>query len=175
MSVPLSQRFRQMGWALTAPFTPLDHGLIEQTLGAAALVALFERMRPSERLHGLRVMQTLKAAGYDHPDLMVAALLHDVGKSRYGLNLLDRVIIVILRRLWPAWAKKAAQGSPNGWRRALVISEQHPIWSAEDLKEAGASPLAVRLARCHANPVAQPPQNEEDRLLAALQWADDLN
>ncbi len=37
--------------------------------------------------------------GENQPDLLVAALLHDVGKLRYRLNPLERAMVVMVMRL----------------------------------------------------------------------------
>jgi predicted HD phosphohydrolase len=44
---------------------------------------LFGRFSASEQQHSYRVYETLKQAGQENPDLLAAALLHDVGKTRF--------------------------------------------------------------------------------------------
>lgn len=174
------ERFRRrMGQglrALTAFSRPIDYAVVESIL-TPELTTLFKRMRRSEQEHSIRVMRTLRSQGHTQPDLLVAALLHDVGKSRCPYTLFDRVLIVLVGRLitWNLiwyWGKK---GNPRGWRRPFVVAVQHPIWSAEDMAQAGATPLAVTLARHHQDKLGHPPQSEEERLLVLLQEADNLN
>jgi hypothetical protein len=45
------------------------------------LFALFTTMQPGEQVHSLHVLRQLLSQGEEHPDLLVAALLHDVGKG----------------------------------------------------------------------------------------------
>ncbi len=59
------------------------------------LFELFCRLTPSEQYHAYRVRQTLAAGGHTDPDLLTAALLHDVGKSKMPLAIWERVLIVV--------------------------------------------------------------------------------
>lgn len=160
--------------ALIAFATPVDDEAARAVLVTPALIALFKRMRRSEQLHSLRVMQRLQAQGIDHPDLLTAALLHDSGKSRYRLGLVGRTLAVLARALLPDQYAQWGHGSPRGWRRPFAIAVQHPDWSAEDMAAAGASPLAVTLARRHQTNLPEV-RSEEDRLLALLQASDDAH
>ena len=170
----------RIGQGLRAMFAfalPVDDAVVREVL-TPDLYRLFQRMTRSEQIHSIRVMKTLRAHGYDQPDLLTAALLHDVGKSRYGMTLPERVIASLIHKASHStykYYRDATHLKPSGWRRALVIAAQHPSWSAEDMESAGASQVAVSLARRHADRIEGTPQTEEDRLLAALQAADDLH
>jgi len=160
--------------ALVASVGPLDDSAAVETL-SPELLTLFKRMRRSEQAHSLRVLQTLKTQGHDDPDLLTAALLHDCGKSRYWFGFISRVLVVLVKKTLPDAYARWAAGEPRGWRRAFVIAEQHPAWSADDMAAAGASPLAVTLARRHQETLLTDPQSDVDRLLALLQQVDDAN
>ena len=54
--------------------------------------SFFRRMRRSEQQHSINVLRMLQARGYSDSALMVAALLHDVGKTRAAYHLWDRVL-----------------------------------------------------------------------------------
>ena len=158
---------------------------------------LFGRMSPNDQRHALAVAHTLQRAGYDQPALLQAALLHDVAKSM-GQPILHRVLIVLLKAFWPAGLQRlsepvstlpgtgqqmASEGSSfilhpsafTNWRRPFVIHAQHPAIGAAWTEEAGCEPLAVRLIARHQETLKGEPAGEEEKLLAALQWADDLN
>ena len=169
------QRIRHRLWqgfrALTAFARPVDYAAVAEVL-SPELLTLFKRMRRSEQIHCLHVMHYLRERGHQHPDLLIAALLHDVGKSRYPLTLAGRTMAVLIRKFLPKQYERWAQSKPQGWRRPFVIAVQHPIWSAEDMAAAGASPLAVALARRHQTIPDSPPRDEEDRLLLLLREAD---
>jgi hypothetical protein len=132
-------------------------------------------MRRSEQQHSLNVLRTLRERGYDHPSLMVAALLHDVGKSRASFHLWDRVIVVLAKAIVPDYVRRWGQAEPAGWRRPFAVSIQHPKWSAELAEKAGADPLAVELISTHADRMDREPDTLAEKLLAALQAADDAN
>ena len=137
---------------------------------------LFTRLQPSEQIHALRVLQTVQGAGESDPDLLTAALLHDIGKARAPLRLWERVLIVLGKALFPGRAKTWGTGALDGWTRPFVIAEQHPAWGGDMAAEVGASPLAVSLIRRHqsASP-SQAASPHENHLLKILQDADHQN
>ncbi|MCI0521173.1 MAG: HD domain-containing protein, partial [Chloroflexi bacterium] len=128
---------------------------------------LFMSMQPGEQAHSLSVMKTLLLEGEPQPDLMAAALLHDVGKTLHPLHTWERIIIVLFRAAAPSQARRWGQGGAHGWRRAFAVAEQHPAWGAELALAAGASAQTADLIRRHQE--ACPPQ---DGLLRRLQRAD---
>jgi len=170
----ISNRLKQGIRALTAFARPVDMELAAQTL-SPTMLALFRRMRRSEQLHSLNVLRTLRGWGYTEPELMVAALLHDVGKSRFPFHLWDRTLVVLVRAAMPDRAKAWGEGEPKGWRRPFVVSYQHPGWSAEMVRAAGGNPAAVTLIAQHQIHLDHPPQTQSERLLSALQQADNRN
>ncbi len=169
------RRFKQGVLALFAFAVRVDYPAVKEVLREPRLMALFMRMRRSEQLHAIRVMRHLQKEGYTHPDLLIAALLHDAGKSRYPMHLLERVLVVLGQRLIPRRSQRWGAGSARGWRRPFVIAEQHADWSAEDMLAAGASPMSVALACCHQEDLDGEPTCEEERLLHLLKHADEVN
>lgn len=167
-------RIRQGLWRLWGIFKPVDEQAAAAVL-TPELLALFRRMPKGDRLHSLRVMERLRAQGHDQPDLLVAALLHDSGKSRCRFTLFDRTLAVLAKVFLPGLYARHADAEPRGLWRAIPIAEQHPRWSAEDMAAAGAGPLAVTLARRHQERPPGEPVTEEDRLLVLLQAVDDLS
>ena len=139
------------------------------------LMGLFEHMRRSEQQHSLKVLRALRAAGHTHPDLMAAALLHDVGKSRAPYHLWDRVLVVLASRLLPGFVDRWGRGAPIGWRRPFAVAAQHPTWGAEMVRAAGGSPNLVELIARHQDRLDGPPATEIERLLVALKWTDGMN
>jgi len=139
---------------------------------------LFAAMPRPDQRHGLEVLRMLRAAGQDHPALMQAALLHDCAKSD-GVQLWHRVAVVLLKAFWPGllarWTVEPAPPRGN-WRYPFWVHANHPRRGAELAAAAGCDPLAVELIRRHQEPPG--PSSDRplaDRLLAALQAADDDN
>jgi hypothetical protein len=129
-------------------------------------------MQLSEQTHAYRVFQHLKVAGHTESDLLVAALLHDVGKTLYPLSVFDRVAIVLGKRLSPRAALRWGEGKPRGLRRPFVVTENHAAWGADLVAQAGASSRTVELIRCHQDSPASGTGSHTEPLLAALQSAD---
>ncbi len=174
-SMPVVYRLQQGVRALLAFSQPVDAALAERYL-SPPLLALFWQMDRGEQLHSLAVLQDVLAQDETPNDLAVAALLHDVGKSRYPINVWQKTLAVMVRALVPDAYTRWSKGSPlNLWQRPFVVYEQHPLWSAELLRAAGASEAASWLAAHHADMVMTgltPPQLE---WLKRLQQADDQN
>jgi hypothetical protein len=165
-------RTRQGLRAMTAFLRPVDYQIVAEVL-TPELLALFKRMRASEQHHCIRVMTTLQEWGCTNPDLLTAALLHDVGKARYPLTLFGRSAAVVVNYFVPRLAERWENGEPRGLRRPLVIAYCHPEWSAQDMAAAGASQRAANLARRHQSENHRNSADaEEDRLLELLQAAD---
>jgi hypothetical protein len=162
--------------------TTEDEALFTAILKTPTQQQLFARMSPNDQRHAIAVVCTLQAAGYHQTALMQAALLHDVGKSM-GQPLIHRVLIVLLKAFWPAalrWLSGESTIHPSihkvsWWRRPFVIHAQHPAIGATWAEEATCEPLAVRLIARHQEILDGEPVSEEEKLLAALQWADNLN
>ncbi len=168
------KRLEQGIRALTAWSRPVDMALVEAVLSPTEL-ALFHRLRRSEQLHSLNVLRAVQAAGEHDPDLLVAALLHDVGKTIAPFTLPERVIVVLVKRFAPARFARWGQAAPQGWRRPFAISLRHPEWSAQMLSGAGSTARAVELARRHQEVLPASPRSEIERLLLILQEADEAN
>jgi hypothetical protein len=157
------------------PLTPDERAEAASALGLRALAALFAQHSPAEQAHALRVLRTVRAGSHPYmtqPELLQAALLHDIGKTRAPLNAVERSLAVLGRRLLPRHAARWGQGQPRGWRKAFAVAAQHPAWGADLCARAGAPPLTIALVCRHQDTVGQP-YSLEDELLRVLQAADD--
>ncbi len=163
-------RVGQFFTALTAPLTRIVLGEAGQFLSPAQR-ALFERMAAPDRRHALTVFRALRERGVQEEDLLVAALLHDVGKAESPPSIWVRVAMVLLERFAPHWLARISAGEPRGWRRPFVIYWRHAEIGAELAARAGCSPRTVDLIRRHHTPVP-PPRGEVDPLLVMLQEVD---
>jgi hypothetical protein len=113
------------------------------------MMTLWLSMQSSEQAHSLAIYHQLLDQGETNQDLLIAALLHDVGKTWYPLRAWERAAIVIGKALLPVQARRWGQGQPKSWRRPFVVAEQHPAWGAEMAAKAGASSFSVSLIRRH--------------------------
>lgn len=135
---------------------------------------LFESFSPADQWHSYRVFRTLRTTGYNQPDLLVAALLHDIGKTRCPLSAWDRTVIVVGQALAPQRARAWGSGSLESWRRPFVVRARHPEWGAKMAEAAGSRPAVVELIRRHQETIPEPVV-EADILLFRLHQADDLH
>jgi hypothetical protein len=170
-------RFKQFFGALTARIDAQDQQLLARWLPSPQR-HLFFLMTPGDQRHSLNVHKTLHQAGYRHPDLLRAALLHDVGKSAGRVWLWQRTLIVLLKRWWPGLLDRLARGpcvaAAPWWRRGFVVNRLHAELGARWAAEADCSAGTVALIRQHQQTILET-NSEQDELLAALQWADGVN
>lgn len=144
-------RIRQFRLALTAAPSAEDLELADMYL-SPPLMALFMQMAKSEQAHSCTILRQLLEDGGDLNDLFVAALLHDVGKSRYPLSLWERVAVVLGKTFAHNFTGKWSQGEPRGWKRPFIVASNHAEWGAEMAQAAGASPLSAKIIKRHQEP-----------------------
>lgn len=141
----------------------------------AAQYELFLSMPVDEQAHALKVFQRLRTVGETHPDLLRAALLHDVGKSRFPMRSWERALVVLGKAILPEQVIKWSQTLAEGWRRPFVVAEMHPAWGAELARSAGASDLEIALIRRHQDTLPGEDGSQEDELIRRLQDADNAS
>jgi putative nucleotidyltransferase with HDIG domain len=172
--VRILYRSRQFWLALTARPTPEELSLAEGLLGES-LMMLFTRMQPGEQSHSITICQKLIAQGVTQTDLLTAALLHDVGKSRHPLTTWERVVVVLGKAFFPGRVHAWGKGQPRGWKKAFVVAEQHPAWGAQMAAQAGASSRTVAVIRYHQENVTHENLGDEqvERWLIQLKNLDE--
>ena len=112
--------------------------------------ALFDSMHRADQRHGLDVVAHLRASGYQDPELLLAALLHDGSKGR-STRLPHRV----------AWSlgERYGEGVHDllahlpGFRAAFVRLRDHADDSARLAQQAGCSERTAELIRHQSAPV----------------------
>lgn len=95
-------RFKQFIWAITAHFKSVDKDITKQYLNRNEQL-LFDQLKVEDKHHCIRVCNAALNKSYDsnlnRRRLAKIALLHDVGKSNKGLNVIDKSILVILDKM----------------------------------------------------------------------------
>jgi len=151
-------RVRQFLAAVRAKVSDDEIATLEQHLDPSQR-DLFREMSPIDQRHCLDVFNNLLQQGHSDPDLLRAALLHDVGKR--GMHLWHRVTGVLLGAFWPTLLEKLAVNRPQSWLYGLYIYRYHADLSAELAERSGCSPSIVELIRRHHTPS----ENEQAKTL----------
>jgi putative nucleotidyltransferase with HDIG domain len=172
----VTYRARQF-WSALAARPAADDLKMAGAILSPGEMRLFNWMKPAEQAHSLVVMKKLQAEaerafGPAANQLLAAALLHDVGKTRYPLSIWERVEIVLVNKFFPQKVEIWGQSNPEGWMRPFVIAMQHPEWGAEMAAATGSSTGVVELIRRHQNLSSQSAVTIEDQMLQLLQQAD---
>jgi len=162
--------------ALGAFTQPIDDALAPRYLTPEQMT-LFKRMTRSEQLHSLRVLRDVLSQDAQTPDdLAVACLLHDVGKSRYTLNILQRSLPVILKKFAPKLEEHlSTKETLQGWRAPFEVRRHHPKWGAAMLCKTLCQKRAVWLVARHADDLDRWRDHPHYPLLERLKHADDRN
>ena len=150
----------------------------EREVGEAlseAEMNLFCRQTNSAQQHSYRVWQSLKNAGQNDPDLLAAALLHDIGMVEIKTQWWDRSLVVLAQAFLPKQSASWSIGENRGWRWPFVVRANHPEWGAEAAAACGSSELTVELIRRHQDPIETELKGGQKEILALLQWADNKN
>ncbi len=165
-------RARQFWNATLRPEVHIKREAILPYLSPAQLI-LFRQMQPAEQAHAFHLLNRLIETGKNEPDLLAAALLHDVGKILLPLSIFDRILIVAGTHLFPKNAKRWGEAKPKGFRRPFVVAAQHAAWGADLVEQAGASSLTIELVRRHHERLPKEATSRSERLLVELQNADE--
>ncbi len=158
-------RARQLAGALRVRLDSGDRETVASRLSAAQQ-RLFFAMTVRDQRHCLDVYHALCREGCRDEDLLLAALLHDVGKG--PVRLWHRVVAyVMLKAASPRLVDWAASSSGQGWRRAMASLRHHATEGAALVREADAPGDVVELVRRHEEP------EPAERRAALLRAADE--
>jgi len=143
---------QQLGFV--APLSAEERLEVARWLPASAL-PLFNSMSAADQRHSLRVCQGLQARGCTDPDLLAAALLHDVGKAQGRVPFWTRPAIVLGKLCAPRLLSRLATYPRAGlsrWRRSLGYAWWHAEIGAEMAAKAGLSERVALYIRTHHQP-----------------------
>ena len=134
---------------------------------------LFLRQSPADQRHAVAVFERLRANGNEDPELLRAALLHDVGKTDGRIRLWHRVSYVLLGWATPSLLESLSR-SADRWAKPFSVLRNHEERGAALAGEAGAASRVVSLIAHHHKPFRGAKMDERAlELLAALQEADE--
>jgi hypothetical protein len=136
---PARYRVEQFLQALTARVAKDEIESATRILGLKAR-SVFRRQTVHDQRHALAVYAALHEAGHTHPDLLGAALLHDVGKAAGGITLWWRAIIVLLDRFAPRLLARLSreEGRDPAWHNSPARSGA--IRGRTSIERSGGSP-----------------------------------
>lgn len=131
--------------------------------------ARFDELPAFDQQHLCRVGNHLRSQGVSDRDLLVAGLLHDIGKSdgRTSVRLTDRVAKVLLKRVSPGTLARVAGDYPDCRFPGLALTVLHPVIGADAARQMGCSERTCWLIQNH-----EAPNDLGDSDLARLQAAD---
>tara|TARA_B110000263_G_C15244181_1_gene480882 strand:+ start:484 stop:969 length:486 start_codon:yes stop_codon:yes gene_type:complete len=139
---------------------------LAQKLLDEPILSLFLSQNLRDQRHGARTAHWLISKGENNSELLIAALIHDIGKGHQRTR--DRVVHVLT-----SWSKTGklveAKTSSFEMRQAIARSRNHSELGAQQLKQSGVSNRVIELTRLHHTPP------ETDTMLALLQCADSKN
>lgn len=121
------------------PLSVAEQELARSILAPRLQTIFFEQTHADQR-HGLESARHVMCSGKARPDLIAAALLHDVGKRHARLGILGRVAAsLLIAARFPLRA------------RFRAYRDHGPV-AAEELRNIGAPEVAVTFARHHHGP-----------------------
>lgn len=104
-------RIKQLIWAIRSIWKEIDYEYVRGFLNKDEIL-LFKKLKKSEQYHCIRVcrdsIKIAKSYGNNINYEMVGklALLHDIGKSEYHINILTKAILVVVHKISKGNLKK---------------------------------------------------------------------
>jgi hypothetical protein len=149
-STVVIRRLRQAAAVLSRPEVD-ESAAIRGAQLTPDLAAAFRSLPAFDRRHLCRVYETMRLSGTSDPDLLQAALLHDLGKCEGNARVLfvHRTLRVVLDRLAPGLLHRLAALPAQRWRFGIALAVHHPHLGAVRAARLGCSSRACWLIAHH--------------------------
>ena len=165
-------RVKQFILGFISLYKKVDYDYVNKYLNEDDLV-LFNRLKINDKHHSIRVCKDSinfnnkleKKEKVDEVKLGRAALLHDLGKSKLYLSLIDKSAIVIL--------DKITKGNIKNYKKnkKINIYYKHPKEGYEILRRKGYSKEILEVVRDHH----KKNYNEDNKFLDIIAYCDNKN
>ena len=162
--------------ALAAFVTPPVLALAGQRLSDCEYAAFLQLSR-ADQLHSLRVLRAVLDANLDAPEALAkAALLHDIGKSRYRLAVWQKSLAVLAKSIAPKLSQQWGAGeSLSLWRAPFEVRAHHARWGGAILRSCETAEAVIWLTENHQRSADELRGHALHGLLIALQRADNAS
>lgn len=141
-------RIKQFIWAIRAQITDGDKKFIKEYLNEIEL-QIFNRMNDMDKKHSINTARDVKKAcegkKINCQMLIKVSLLHDVGKSQYKMNVIEKSIVVLLNKFTKGKIKKYSN------IKCINIYYNHANIGYEIFKELGYNESFLFLVKNHHN------------------------
>ena len=168
----IPKRVKQFYINVTDKMNKEDYKYVEDRLNKDELL-LFTKLLKSEQKHSVRIAKEIQFIIENklinnediicNKDLLLkTALLHDIGKIRKRLNVIDKSIIVILNKI--------TKGELKNFEKSKKVQcyYRHSEYSYEILKKVEADELLLNIIKNHHN-------DTEDEIIKFFKKIDDEN
>ncbi|GAA0086163.1 HD domain-containing protein [Clostridium sp. CTA-7] len=163
-------RIKQFIWGFTSLFKDIDYDYINKFLSEDE-IKIFNKLKHNDKHHCIRVCKdSIKMKedfniDVDINKLAKAALLHDVGKSKKHLSLIEKSVIVLLDKTTKGKIKKYNKV------KQIDIYYNHPKIGLDMLKDFNYDKEFLQVVRYHHN------KNKvnNNRILNIISTCDDKN
>ncbi|MFA6942072.1 MAG: HDIG domain-containing metalloprotein [Clostridiaceae bacterium] len=106
---------------------------------------VFLKLSKYEKKHSILVAQAVEKEFKNDPDLVVAALLHDIGKTKYHINITQKSLLVVLDHLTKGKLKKITIN------KSINIFYNHGQIGYDILKNSGYNNRILFIVKNHHN------------------------
>lgn len=163
-------RVKQFMWGFTSLFKEIDYNYVSKFLNEDEL-KIFNKLKHNDKHHCIRVCKdSIKMRNDLNIDVDIfklgkAALLHDVGKSRKHLSLIEKSIVVLL--------DKTTNGKIKRYNniKQIDIYYNHPKIGLEMLKRFDYDKEFLQVVRYHHNKE----KVKDNKILNIISICDDKN